>query len=167
MRLLCHSCRIWPFGISTLVVSSHWKAPWYRNDLTSCSGMLLSTLNQRLNLFYLIDWNQNICVFICCLQVLSIPLLSSYPYISKLSGLLLKFSINCASATKNILSVSEKFSWAICGVLFVRKKLVWCVKLTNSAFHYHWVAHTTKQSCGYLLISELLTFVFFCSLFVN
>jgi MFS family permease len=38
--------------------------------------------------------------------VLSIPLLTSYPYIAKLSGLSLTLVVNCASVLKNVLSVS-------------------------------------------------------------
>ncbi|XP_071731187.1 protein ZINC INDUCED FACILITATOR-LIKE 1-like [Rutidosis leptorrhynchoides] len=38
--------------------------------------------------------------------VLSIPLLTSYPYIAMLSGFMLAFTLNCASVVKNVLSVS-------------------------------------------------------------
>ncbi|CAK9157618.1 unnamed protein product [Ilex paraguariensis] len=38
--------------------------------------------------------------------VLTIPLLSSYPYIAMLSGLCLFLVLNCASALKNVFSVS-------------------------------------------------------------
>jgi hypothetical protein len=40
------------------------------------------------------------------MQVVSIPLLASYPYIALLSGLSLAFVLNCASVAKNVLSVS-------------------------------------------------------------
>ncbi|MFS7969941.1 hypothetical protein Hanom_Chr09g00815121 [Helianthus anomalus] len=39
-------------------------------------------------------------------QVMSIPLLSSYPYIAMLSGSILFFTLNCASIVKNVLRVS-------------------------------------------------------------
>ncbi|KAF7848446.1 hypothetical protein BT93_L1938 [Corymbia citriodora subsp. variegata] len=38
--------------------------------------------------------------------VLTIPLLSSYPFIARLSGLGLSIALNCASVAKNVLSVS-------------------------------------------------------------
>nr|GEV20525.1 major facilitator superfamily domain protein [Tanacetum cinerariifolium] len=38
--------------------------------------------------------------------VLSIPTLTSYPYIALLSGFMLAFTLNCASVVKNVLSVS-------------------------------------------------------------
>ncbi|KAK2632199.1 hypothetical protein EUGRSUZ_L01874 [Eucalyptus grandis] len=38
--------------------------------------------------------------------ILSIPLLSSYPYIAMLTGLSLSIVLNCASVTKNVLSIS-------------------------------------------------------------
>lgn len=40
------------------------------------------------------------------MQVLAIPLLAAYPFMSKLSGLQLTLIVNCASLLKNILSVS-------------------------------------------------------------
>ncbi|CAN1804377.1 Protein ZINC INDUCED FACILITATOR-LIKE 1 [Linum perenne] len=40
------------------------------------------------------------------LQALSIPLLASYPFMSKMSGFTLSVVINCASVLKNVLSVS-------------------------------------------------------------
>lgn len=43
---------------------------------------------------------------ISSLQVLTIPLLTSYPYIAMLSGFGLAFLLNCASVVKNLLSVS-------------------------------------------------------------
>ncbi|GJZ10952.1 zinc induced facilitator-like 1-like protein isoform X1 [Tanacetum coccineum] len=39
-------------------------------------------------------------------NVLSIPILTSYPYIALLSGFMLAFTLNCASVVKNVLSVS-------------------------------------------------------------
>lgn len=39
-------------------------------------------------------------------QILSIPVLSSYPFIAMLSGVTLTLLINCASLVKNVLSVS-------------------------------------------------------------
>ncbi|MFS7969980.1 hypothetical protein Hanom_Chr09g00815601 [Helianthus anomalus] len=38
--------------------------------------------------------------------VLSIPLLTAYPYIALLSGFMLAFTLNLASIVKNVLSVS-------------------------------------------------------------
>lgn len=43
------------------------------------------------------------------LQVISIPLLSSYPFLAELSGLILLLLLNFASMLKNILSVSSHF----------------------------------------------------------
>ncbi|CAN0839717.1 Protein ZINC INDUCED FACILITATOR-LIKE 1 [Linum grandiflorum] len=40
---------------------------------------------------------------------LSIPLLASYPYLSKLTGLTLSLLLNCASILKNLLSVSSEW----------------------------------------------------------
>ena len=39
-------------------------------------------------------------------QIFSIPLLTSYPFMSKLSGLKLFFVVNCASLLKSAISVS-------------------------------------------------------------
>ncbi|KAI3725781.1 hypothetical protein L1987_65574 [Smallanthus sonchifolius] len=39
-------------------------------------------------------------------EVLSIPLLTSYPYIAMLSGFMVTFTLSCASIVKNVLSVS-------------------------------------------------------------
>lgn len=43
----------------------------------------------------------------CLLQIMSIPLLSSYPFIAMLSGISLAIVVTCASMAKNILSVSS------------------------------------------------------------
>jgi len=48
----------------------------------------------------------NFCAYKSHMQVVSIPLLASYPYIALLSGLSLAFVLNCASVVKNVLSVS-------------------------------------------------------------
>lgn len=43
------------------------------------------------------------------LQIMSIPLLTSYHYIAMLSGITLSIVLNCASLLKNVLSVSDIF----------------------------------------------------------
>ncbi|KAJ0753587.1 putative major facilitator superfamily, MFS transporter superfamily [Helianthus annuus] len=51
--------------------------------------------------------------------VMSIPLLSSYPYIAMLSGSMLFFTLNCASIVKNVLSAS-----IITGTFMLQNKAV-------------------------------------------
>ncbi|KAK9067477.1 hypothetical protein SSX86_014807 [Deinandra increscens subsp. villosa] len=51
--------------------------------------------------------------------VLSIPLLTSYPYIAILSGFMLSFTLNCASIVKNVLAVS-----IITGTFMLQNKAV-------------------------------------------
>jgi hypothetical protein len=48
-------------------------------------------------------------------QVLTIPLLSSYPFMPALSGFILKLAVNCASFLKNSFSVSAKILAFSCG----------------------------------------------------
>ncbi|KAG6489470.1 hypothetical protein ZIOFF_050739 [Zingiber officinale] len=49
---------------------------------------------------------------------LSIPLLAAYPFMAKLSGLLLTLIVNCASLMKNVLSVSKsKFNLSLILIL--------------------------------------------------
>lgn len=65
------------------------------------------------------------------LQSLTIPLLSSYPFITKLSGPLLSIVLNCASILKNTLSVSTLLFHiqltypAVYIVSFFRKPFIW------------------------------------------
>lgn len=52
--------------------------------------------------FICVGFELNLFIF----QVLSIPLLASYPCIALLSGFCLSIALNCASMLKNVLSVS-------------------------------------------------------------
>ena len=104
-------------------------------------------------------------------QVLSIPLLTSYTYVAMLSGFSLAFLINCASVMKNVLSVSGYPNhWSIYLGYIIHQQV--CIKLfyilfirivvilfyfswiVTSGVYNNWIVPSAKQSSG--------KYIFFC-----
>lgn len=70
------------------------------------TGVSFHILQQLIQLSISLFFVLNIMLFGRLVQVLSIPLLQSYPFIAMLSGFLLNLVISIASVLKNILTVS-------------------------------------------------------------
>lgn len=69
------------------------------------------------------------------MQVLSVPVLASYPFIGMLSGFSLSLLLNCASVTKNCLSVSTTI-WRNFYFWLKETFLNWSIQLITVLFSF-------------------------------
>lgn len=100
--------RVWTLNISAFSLSSYWEAFRTSHDHTPFCGLNLALFSLFGVLFILLACLSETAnnIYLNVFQAISIPLLSSYPYIALLSGITLHLVLNSASILRNTLSVS-------------------------------------------------------------
>jgi len=128
------TCRCKSSSISNIYLSPSRKTSGTHKFSPCCSGM--HSFSPLFRLWWFINvWAIFIISHVFNMQVLSISLLASYPFMTKLSGPVLSIVVNSASMLKNIFSVSTNlnnfFFWSvlkfsICVILEWMNVNIWC-----------------------------------------